>query len=76
MAVHYTTLLHSISDKVGMVIGSQNNWVEIMCLRNGARKVNKVVIQNALRRDFHPLIFSKYIRCLSFEKNFAEFQRI
>lgn len=42
------TKAFSVQDKVGLVIGSISPWVEVMCLRNGAKKVIFIIIDNLI----------------------------
>lgn len=47
-AVHVATKIFSVQGKIGLVIGSISPWVEIMCLRNGAKKVIFIIIDNLI----------------------------
>ncbi|VDN52731.1 unnamed protein product [Dracunculus medinensis] len=68
-AVHVATKAFSVQDKVGLVIGSISPWVEVMCLRNGAKKVITVDYYNLTIR--HPQM--QYYHALQLAKNWANY---
>lgn len=49
MSVFHATKRHPIVNQIGMVIGSQSPWIEVICLRNGASKIITVDYYESLK---------------------------
>lgn len=84
-AIDYSTKYHSIEGMTGLVIGSLEPWVELVCLRNGAEKMIIAEYQNISSdhpqlRYLHPMEMAEnwqnYYEAFDFAVSFSNLEHI